>query len=93
MTQRQIEDAVLALMGMWVPLVACAMLAALLHVPGCGAATPETRSAYAVEALTCIANERAIVERQGTTEEQDRTDLVLERARCDAALATIGGAP
>lgn len=58
----------------------------------CGA-SPETRTRYAAEVARCMANERSIIDREGTTLEQDREDLEVERARCDAALAAIGGAP
>ena len=57
---------------------------------GCGASA-QTRVAYATEQARCIANERAIVDRAGTTEEADRADLAAERARCDAALSSIEG--
>lgn len=56
---------------------------------GCGTASAEVRTAYAIEQARCIAAERAIVDRAGTTEEQDRADLAAERARCDAALGQI----
>ena len=59
---------------------------------GCGASA-EIRTRYATEVSRCIANERAIVDRQGTSYEQDRDDLDVERARCNAALESIGGAP
>jgi Tfp pilus assembly protein PilV len=49
--------------------------------------------AYTAEVALCIANERAIVDREGTSREQDAADLAAERARCDAALAAIGGEP
>lgn len=57
----------------------------------CSGVPLETRTAYSVEAAYCVANERAIVDRQGTTLEQDETDLAIERARCDAALSAVGG--
>lgn len=59
-----------------------------------GACTPsaELRLKYTAEVARCTQNERAIVDRQGTTEEADRTDLAAERERCDAALAVIEGA-
>jgi hypothetical protein len=56
---------------------------------GCGGATAEQRTAYAVEQARCLANERAIVDREGTSYELDRYDLEQERARCDAALRVI----
>ena len=55
--------------------------------------TPQVRSAYALETARCVANERAIVDREATTYAQDIADLATERLRCDAALAEIGGAP
>ena len=57
---------------------------------GCGASA-ELRARYATEVARCTANERAIVDRQGTSFEEDQRDLLLERNRCDAALAAIGG--
>ena len=56
----------------------------LASVVGCGAA--EVRLRYGAEAALCAANERAIVDRTGTTEAEDLEALALERARCDAAL-------
>jgi hypothetical protein len=64
------------------------IIAALLFA-GCGGASADTETAYAAEATRCIAHERAIVDRQGTTLEQDRADLAAERARCDSALHAI----
>ena len=59
---------------------------------GCGAQlTASQREALAVETQRCLANERAIVDRPDTTEEQDRADLAAERERCDAARAAIVG--
>jgi len=59
---------------------------------GCGASA-ELRARYATEVARCTANERAIVDRPGTSFDEDQRDLLAERARCDAALAAIGGAP
>lgn len=56
-------------------------------------ASPALRARYTEEVARCIANERAIVDREDTTRAQDEDDLEAERARCDAALAEIGGAP
>lgn len=70
-------------------LLALAFLAATV---GCGGATGVTRTSYALEEARCVSNERVIVDRANTTREQDETDLAAERARCDAALAAIGGA-
>ena len=52
---------------------------------------PASAEALAVETQRCLANERAIVDRPDTTEEQDRADLASERSRCDAARAAIVG--
>lgn len=73
-------------------LVALALVS-MLH--GCNPqVTPAMRARYAEEVTRCIANERAIVDREGSTLDEDRADLALERARCDAALAEIErGAP
>lgn len=59
---------------------------------GCGASA-ELRASYATTVTECIAHERAIVDRQGSTLEQDEADLAIERTRCDAALAAVGGTP
>lgn len=64
----------------------------LILLTGCGASA-ELRARYATEVARCTANERAIVDRVGTSFEEDQRDLLAERARCDAALAAIGGAP
>lgn len=64
----------------------------LILLTGCGASA-ELRARYATEVARCTANERAIVDRVGTSFEEDQRDLLTERARCDAALAAIGGAP
>ena len=59
---------------------------------GCGAQlTASQREALTVETQRCVANERAIVDRPDTTDEQDRADLAAERSRCDAARAAIVG--
>lgn len=61
-------------------------------IVGCGATvSAEVRHRYAVEVARCVSNERTIVDRQGTSYEQDRDDLDVERARCNAALEQIGG--
>lgn len=64
----------------------------LMLLASCGA-SERVRVAYASEVALCIANERAIIDREGTSREQDEADLAAERARCDAALVAIGGAP
>lgn len=64
----------------------------LILLTGCGASA-ELRARYATEVARCTANERAIVDRVGTSFEEDQRDLLAERARCDAALAAIGGSP
>jgi hypothetical protein len=56
---------------------------------GCGGVSPAVREAYAIEQARCLANEREIIARQGTTEAQDEEDFAAERARCDAALQAI----
>ena len=61
-------------------------------VGGCGASA-ELRARYSTEVARCIANERAIVDRPGTSFDEDQRDLLVERSRCDAALAAIGGVP
>jgi hypothetical protein len=65
----------------------------LLLLAGCSGPTAAARTNYGVEEARCILNERAIVDRTGTTREQDHADLLIERARCDQALIAIGGAP
>lgn len=64
------------------------LLLAVVLLGGCGASA-ELRVAYATETARCTQNERAIVDRSGTTAEQDRADLDSERVRCDAALSAI----
>lgn len=71
--------------------IVAVVVAVALYLSGCGGASAETRTAYAVEQSRCLANERAIVDRGGTTYEEDREDLELERTRCDAALQAIYG--
>lgn len=95
-----IAGAITTLRGAWVrqpPPTAVLLVAfALPLLSSCGGAqlSAEQRTALAVETQLCVSNERAIVDRQGTTEEQDRADLAAERARCDAARERIthGGA-
>jgi hypothetical protein len=71
---------------------ACLVLAVVALVAaccsGCGASAA-TQGAYALEQARCLANERDIVDRQGTTLEEDQASLAAERARCDAALDAI----
>lgn len=62
----------------------------LVLVSGCGATTAEVRARYAAEVAQCAFNERAIVSRP-TTPEEDARDLAIERARCDQALRQIAG--
>lgn len=76
----------------WIAIAAVSMLV-LGYCSGCGGASAETRSSYTIEVSRCLSNERAIVDRSGTTEEQDRADLEVERARCDAALTAIYRGP
>ena len=57
-------------------------------LPACGA-SDAMRAAYAEEVARCTLNERAIVAREGTTEDEDAQALELERARCDAELRRI----
>ena len=58
---------------------------------GCGGASAEVRTAYAVEQARCLANERAIIDRAGTSYDDDVEAMRVERARCDAALRAIYG--
>jgi hypothetical protein len=73
---------------LWILTAIAVALFYMLH--GCGAST-QTRVAYATEQARCIANERAIVDRAGSTAAEDRADLEAERARCDEALRAIEG--
>lgn len=68
------------------------MLASLLLLGACSGASAATRTAYTAVVADCVRRERIIVDRTGTTEEQDRADLAVERARCDAALHVAEGA-
>jgi len=57
---------------------------------GCGAQLSESaRVALAVRTQLCLVQERAIVDRTGTTAEQDAADLAASRAQCDADRAAI----
>jgi len=57
---------------------------------GCGAQLSESaRVALAVRTQICLVQERAIVDRTGTTAEQDAADLAASRAQCDADRAAI----
>lgn len=67
----------------------CAFTIGLIALSACGGASAEVRTAYSVEVARCIADERAIVDREGTTREQDSADLTAARARCDEALRAI----
>ena len=67
------------------------LVLALPLVAGCGGVSAEVRASYAAETARCVSNERAIVDREGTTLEEDQDALAAERARCDAALAAIEG--
>lgn len=78
------------------PSVLLVIVAGALAASGCGAQlTDSQHAALAIETQRCLVNEREIVDRPGTSEEQDRADLAAERARCDAARAMIvnGGTP
>lgn len=69
-------------------IVLSVMFAWLLQ--GCGA-SDAVRASYAVEVANCMAQERRIIDREGTTAEQDAEDWEIERARCNAALEAIEG--
>jgi hypothetical protein len=73
--------------------LALAGWALLFAGAACSGPSAAVRTSYGIEEAHCIANERALVSRTGHTLEEDQRDLALERARCDAALAAIGGAP
>ena len=77
------------------PLLAAAWLVALAValslVPGCGASAA-VRESYAATVLRCVAEERQIVDRDSTPEE-DARDVAALRERCAAELAVIGGVP
>lgn len=65
-------------------------LGTALALSSCGPAlTTEQRTALAIETQLCISNERAIVDRVGSTREDDERDLAAERARCDEARQRI----
>jgi hypothetical protein len=93
-----IAGAITTLRGAWMrqpppPAIAFLMALSLASLTGCGGVSAEVRTAYAVEVARCVANERAIVDRQGSTREQDETDLASERTRCDTALHAIEETP
>lgn len=58
----------------------------VLFIGGCGGSYVPM---YASVSAACLAQERSIVDRQGTTEEQDRTDLASIRNVCDDLLLRI----
>jgi hypothetical protein len=60
----------------------------LVLLGACGA-SDAMRAAYAEETSRCILNERAIVQREDTSYDEDVAALAAERARCDAALTRI----
>lgn len=89
-----VAGAVTTLRGAWmrVPPALVLLVALGVAASGCGAQlTAEQRTAYAIRTQLCLAQERAIVDRQGTTEEQDAADLAASRAQCDADRAAIVG--
>jgi len=55
---------------------------------GCGASA-ETRGRYALEVSRCVAEERAVIEREGFSYEEDAEAMQLVRERCDAELDRI----
>lgn len=69
----------------WAVARTCLVLAfaagVVVHCSACG---PSLASIEA-ETVRCEAEARAIVERPGTTEEEDLTDLAALRARCEEA--------
>jgi len=81
-----------------VPLTGAASIESMRHLllmlllTGCGASSA-TIARYAAEQTLCLRNERAIIDRSGTSEEEDEADYAAEQARCDAALLIIEGAP
>lgn len=64
-----------------------AFLPALFALTGCAGAA--YAGSYGVVGAACIAQERAIVDRAGSTFEQDTADIALVRAVCDAILTRI----
>jgi hypothetical protein len=60
----------------------------LVLLGACGA-SDAMRARYAEETSRCILNERAIVQREDTSYDEDVAALAAERARCDAALDRI----
>lgn len=74
----------------WTGVGVAAAVAFVSWLSGCGASA-ELRAAYALEQARCIANEQEIIDRAGSTYEEDVADLAEERLRCDAALDAIEG--
>lgn len=64
-----------------------AFLPALFALTGCAGAA--YAGSYGVVGAACIAQERAIVDRVGSTFEQDTADIALVRTVCDAILTRI----
>lgn len=61
-------------------LFAAGIALAILHCSGCGASAAE----YELHTRDCAERAAAIVERTGTTLEQDRADLAALREECEA---------
>lgn len=77
----------------WLTVILVAsILVAFEHSFGCGGASGPTRVSYSLEVARCIAEERAIVDRVGTSAAEDHRDLVAARRRCDDALDAIEAA-
>lgn len=74
-----------------------AIPAFLALLSGCGGATAEVRTAYAVEQANCLARERAIIDEPcgdldaEACRTRDYDAMRAERERCDAALRAIYG--
>ena len=64
-----------------------AFVAALFVLPGCAGAA--YAGSYGVVGAACIAQERIIIARDGSSFERDSEDIALVRTVCDAILERI----
>lgn len=79
--------------------IAAAVIVIAGSCVGCGGASAEVRTAYAIEQARCLTNERSIIALScgdldgDVCEERDRAAMAAERDRCDTALRAIYGGP
>lgn len=67
------------------------ILVAVGFVVGCGAAADHPEVRYVPVQVACLQAENMIIERQGTTEEQDVGDMQILRRTCNVLLCLAEG--